>query len=141
LVEHFVVPTGQVLDQLGDERPAVLDAFNSAVHEIRINQFAIDAPPPYEVRVVLLLRAAELTADQAAAIDEVLTLIAGSLDEQYANVAERRSLSTEAMSVAEYTFATTPLLFDDLTFGGEELLGAAPLYNPQQPGDGATANS
>lgn len=103
-------------------------AFNRVVSEMRIHIPSDDAPP-YPIDILLVTDCRGISAEEANAVDSVMTQIKQTLKDDEAILKPWRILHLEEITAAEY-LVTRPLLYDYLTHQGEELLGATSRSSP-----------
>jgi len=128
IVDAFQRPVNVRMDRLEKQQPDVLTAFNAVVGELRISLPASEKPP-FLIDVLLLTERLTISEDEARAVDSVMAELARALDPSQVIIEKWRLLHPEEISLAEY-FATRPLLYDYLTYRGEEEVGAEPPSAP-----------
>jgi hypothetical protein len=125
IVEAFQRPVTALFDQLVDEQPELVAAFNGAVREVRITQPATEEPP-FTLVVVLVTRGGALTEEEQRAIGEVAGALDSEIDPRVVQVEAVEVRSEDTYAVRDY-FATVPLYLEYFTYRGEEVEGAEPF--------------
>jgi len=125
MVEVFQKPIEQEVNSLKEEHPDIFIAFNDVVHNIRVN-LPENEDPPFDLYLTFLVRPDGLTEEAINAIDFTKEIIKTCLDANLVHLdPDIRTLTEEQISMREY-FASRPLYFDYLTYGGEEIEGTEP---------------
>ena len=123
LVNTFQVPINNLLDQIDTSNTAVGRAFSDAVHELRVN-LPESEDPPFNLKLVVMLKRDALSVQEADAISIVTDAIQASLDPTIICLSPDDVLlrTDEEISLAEHQ-ATRPLFLEFLTYKGEEIEG------------------
>lgn len=124
VVNVFQRPVNARMDRLEKQQPDILAAFNAVVSELRISLPSSEVPP-FHIDVLLLTECLKISEAEAHAVDHVTAELERALDPSEVIVEKWQLLHPEEISLAQY-FATRPLLYDYLTYQGEEVVGAEP---------------
>lgn len=125
IVEAFQKPVEEVLARLDEEHPDVGATYSQAVHEVRIN-LPITENPPFDLRLVLLVKSDGLSVEETDAIDIFKAAVQNNLNPKIIHLDPKvRILTEEEISMSEY-YATRPLFLEYYTYKGEEIEGMEP---------------
>ena len=126
LVGAVATPIERLLAQLDAEQPGVTVALSRAIQDWRISLPSRDMPP-FDVQLILLLSGDTLSAEGATAIDIVADEARRSLDPAQV------LLHPDLLVVPDDEFSlrearrSRPLFLEQLTFRGDERIGAPPM--------------
>lgn len=126
LVNAFQNPVVRTLRAVKNAMPQTYDAFNRAVHELRITIPDGDNSP-YQLGIMLLL-ADELSEEEANSVDIVMNAIRADLDSDLVTIASQRRVTRDEISVREYN-QTIWLPLDSITYLGDEQEGAESFWS------------